>query len=1023
MGTRLNSFAEKQAEMAENLSFCKGVKLLYIKENVEKLLACIGKNGIFDEYTLHDIAHVDEMLRIVDWLIPEHTKKAMTVAEWLMLTLGIYFHDLGMVVTKQEYNNRNNSDFPKYKEDILKQLSRFEYTYANDHFLYQEFVRENHAKRICAWIEGKNSVELGDAKDVFEEIQKILFHLDKLFKRDLALICESHHMDDIDDFTKYRTRSVYGSDNNEKVNLSYIAIILRVADLLHITRDRTPSISMRMFNVSNPISILEWEKQQAVRAIAPKQPRDDDGNIDDSLMKDTIEVTAYFDGSDTAEAYFGLSAYLKYVQSELIRCNGIVAKAKKTEGTADYDFPWQKVDESQITADGFETKKLQFILDHENILQLLVGHTLYNDSSVVVRELAQNAIDAVRLQKEYDKKVSHSHGISGRITIVWDSKDRALSFTDNGTGMTISDIENYLLKVGASKYQDSEIKKQFPDFSSISHFGIGILTCFMVADSIDITTSSPDQAQATIVNLRNVNGNYLVRKVDKHDLAPAIQSHGTTVTLHVRNDVDMSTLANDLQKWIVLPEVPIFLQEDDQDEVRIGYDSLSDILKEFLAKRGIEVDGVNHIIRETTNGNVTVAFVTHYLNYLSDWELVAPPRQSIEFDVELDVELDSDKDLLPIGTCIEGIRVEFSTPGYKEPHLLAIANIKGSKYKTNVARSAIELDGNQEFLVDIYSGYRQYLQDQMGLLRKGNYSDSWVLSECNYLMRPLLHDSHIRADILVRILADLECLIVESEGKRQCMSAEQVRNLNEVNLFDCGMLNAVEWLFKEIRSKASLENVLDVVCEEGNFLRGAKNILCNYNQGNILHQYALQDKSVSYIKVDRTHRRIQLTYSNVSAIWKKYDRTYDRSYVPGHNILFNRNNCIFVPVGEFNIEGLDNEIGVQVNNNIYLKSDTEICQYIIRTLEKLVAHKHAKVLTDLFISYVSHPGILNTSYQQDALPAIAKHLVDDDEYFWEIVDRTEFSNIVLAKTHLLYSVNNWSRSEDDLDPISLPSIY
>lgn len=994
MGTCLKSTAEKQAEKAEELQFCKGVKLLYIKENVEKLLACIGKNGIFDEYTLHDISHVDEMLKIVDWLIPEHTKKAMTAAEWLMLTLGIYFHDLGMVVTKKEYNDRNNSLFSKYKEEILKQFNRNEREHADDRFLYQEFVRENHAKRICAWIEGKNRTELGNAKDVFDEIQNMLVHLDALFKQDLALICESHHLDDIDDFSKYRTESFYSSDSNAKVNLSYIAIILRIADLLHITRDRTPSISMRMFNVSNPVSILEWKKQQAVRAIVPKKSRNKDGHIDDSLEKDTIEVTAYFNGPDTAEAYFGLSAYLKYVQSELIRCNGIAEKAKKAEGTTNYDFPWQGIDESQIIANGFETKKLQFVLDQENILQLLVGHTLYNDSSVVVRELAQNAIDAVRLQKEYERKLLHNDGFPGKISIVWNSRERTLSFTDNGMGMTISDIENYLLKVGASKYQDSDIKKQFPDFSAISHFGIGILTCFMVADSIDITTSSPDQDQATIVNLRNVNGNYLVRKVDKHSLASTIQNHGTTVMLQVRSDVDMSTLADDLRKWIVLPEVPVFLREDDQEEIRIGYDSLSDVLKEYLASNGVKVDQINYDIYETTNGNVTMAFAIRYQNYFRDWELMDIPGKFSERA--------SGENLLPIGTCIEGIRVEFSTPGYRESHLLAIANVKGSKYKTNVARSAIELEGNQEFLADIYSGYRQYLHKQISLLRNRNYSDSWALSEGSYLMRCLLNDTRrnilpIDMDILTRNLATLDCLIIENEGKRQCVSAEQVRSFDEVNLFDCAMLRAVELLLKEIRSSASLESVLNVVCEEGNFLHDAKNILCNYDQGSKLHQYALRDKTVSSIKVDRKHRRIQLTYSNHVDMWRKYDSTIVSS------------ESIFVPSGEFNVEGIDNEVGVKVGNHIYLKSGTEICQYIIRTLETLTAHRQAKTLTNLFIAYVANSISPRDYYLQEVVGPRIKNEVNRNEYFWEVVDRRDFSDIVLAKTYSLYSTDNWTR--------------
>lgn len=1010
MKTSLKSSAEKRAEQAENLSFCKGVKLLYIKENVEKLLACIGRNGIFDSYTLHDISHVDEMLKIVDWLIPDRTKSAMTAAEWLMLTLGIYFHDLGMVVTKQEYEDRGKSDFPQYKEEVLKRLGRLEYTHADDRFLYQEFVREKHAKRIRFWIEQNSSSELGDAKEAYGEIQEMLSHLDKLFKRDLGLIYESHHLDDIDDFTKYRTDAHYGTDKDEKVNLDYIAVILRIADLLHITRDRTPPISMRMFNVSNPVSILEWKKQQAVRAIVPKKPRNADGNIDGSLEEDTIEVTAYFDGSDKAEAYFGLSAYLKYVQSELIRCNGITAKAKKTEATTDYDFPWQKIDESQITANGFETKKLQFVLDQENILQMLVGHTLYNDSSVVVRELAQNAIDAVRLQKEYDKKAPSKGKTPGRVSIKWDSDLRTLSFTDNGTGMTISDIENYLLKVGASKYQDSEIKKEFPDFSSISHFGIGILTCFMVADSIDVTTSSPNQEQATIVNLRNLNGNYLVRKVSKSGLIPAIRDHGTTVTLHLRNDVDMSNLAYDLRKWIVVPEVPVYLQEDDQEEIRIGYDSLADILKEFLAHMGIEADGVNYTIYQAASGNVTTAFAVRYSNYLCDWELISTPRRYLEQD--------SKEELLPIGTCIEGVRVEFTTPGYKQSHLLAIANIKGSKYKTNVARSAIELEGNREFLADIYSGYRQYLRDQIVCLRSSNYSDSWALSECSFLMSSLLNSGYDRiqpidGDVLVQNFANLDCLIIENQGQRQCASAEYVSRLDEINLFDCAMLNAIEWLFREIRSSASLESILNVVCKEGNFLGDAKNILCNYAPENRLHQYALKDKEVSYIKVDRNHRRIQLTYSRHINRWNKYERTY--AHLQRHVQVGNYNKCLFIPIGSFSIEGLDNEIGVQVMNNIYLKSDAELCQYIIKTLEKISVHKQAEILTELFIDCVSHPSILSTAYSEDAQVSLIKNMIGDSESLWTVVDREEFSNIVLAKTHLLYSINNWSRPAKEFD--------
>lgn len=68
------TYAEKQAEKAESLSFCSGIKLLHIRNCVEKMLEQIGKDDIFREYTVHNIRHVDAMLEITEWLIPDASK-------------------------------------------------------------------------------------------------------------------------------------------------------------------------------------------------------------------------------------------------------------------------------------------------------------------------------------------------------------------------------------------------------------------------------------------------------------------------------------------------------------------------------------------------------------------------------------------------------------------------------------------------------------------------------------------------------------------------------------------------------------------------------------------------------------------------------------------------------------------------------------------------------------------------------------------------------------------------------------
>ena len=98
-----------------------------------------------------------------------------------------------------------------------------------------------------------------------------------------------------------------------------------------------------------------------------------------------------------------------------------------------------------------------------------------------------------------------------------------------------------------------------------------------------------------------------------------IKKHGTMIKLFVRNDTDMSTLEDDLRKWIVLPEVPVFMTINEENETRIGYDSIKEALISYLNDTGRNVDGQKYDVYEETQGNVTVAYAVRHLRYLSDW--------------------------------------------------------------------------------------------------------------------------------------------------------------------------------------------------------------------------------------------------------------------------------------------------------------------------------------------------------------------------------------------------------------------
>ena len=92
----------------------------------------------------------------------------MSPTDWLLIVLSIYFHDLGMLVTKKEFEMRGQSRFAEYCENVLfsgdngkdyraKVQERFPEQDKADRFLYQEFVRNKHAERIRAWIDEKFS--------------------------------------------------------------------------------------------------------------------------------------------------------------------------------------------------------------------------------------------------------------------------------------------------------------------------------------------------------------------------------------------------------------------------------------------------------------------------------------------------------------------------------------------------------------------------------------------------------------------------------------------------------------------------------------------------------------------------------------------------------------------------------------------------------------------------------------------------------------------------------------------------
>ena len=65
--------AERRADEARKLANFKHLALPGVRSKVAEILNLIGREGIFSTYTVHDITHIDAMLKMLDWLVPEPT--------------------------------------------------------------------------------------------------------------------------------------------------------------------------------------------------------------------------------------------------------------------------------------------------------------------------------------------------------------------------------------------------------------------------------------------------------------------------------------------------------------------------------------------------------------------------------------------------------------------------------------------------------------------------------------------------------------------------------------------------------------------------------------------------------------------------------------------------------------------------------------------------------------------------------------------------------------------------------------
>ena len=194
-----------------------------------------------------------------------------------------------------------------------------------------------------------------------------------------------------------------------------------------------------------------------------------------------------------------------------------------------------------------------------------MGEHLYTDKTSPIREILQNSLDACRYRKSLQKLYGYVETEPEIIINKIDGESSILEIDDNGIGMNLEIIQNYLMRIGSSFYQsdkfnlqNDEFKELNVDFSPVSLFGIGILSSFIIADKIIIETSmfNTKQEDPLEVKIDDKHGYYFVTKGSR-------TKFGTKIKLFLKDNI-IVTLPDHINNHIRHFPIPIKIFSDNK---------------------------------------------------------------------------------------------------------------------------------------------------------------------------------------------------------------------------------------------------------------------------------------------------------------------------------------------------------------------------------------------------------------------------------------------------------------------------
>jgi len=517
---------------------------------IQAILAVGGTSPT--DFTLHDAGHAFRVAQRMAEIIPPETLTELSPFEVAFLLLAAYLHDIGMTPEQRKVNLHYQfvmtglpaeltepeiTEFQRWLDDdqdgltppiCTGQPSSDDLCKANR--LVAHYCRHRHNDWSAEWIRTHMPKTPEDACSPLGTFCDWL--------EDLIRLCRSHHFDKPELEREAFDPRLVGQPG-QVLHLRYLACVLRVADVLEFDPERTPRVILFHRDIAAG-SLIFWHKDREI-SLRFEKPR--------------FVLAAR---PANARLYRAVDEMLDEIDNELTLCRSLADEShfETCPGlTLPLPHKWQLPSavhrDVKPQPDTFVYINSAFRPNTEKILQMFSGIELYGDYRAAVRELIQNAFDAVREQVAYQRlrRSQPSDAVLGlvlgkqhRVELRLEQRSDGLWLvcSDSGVGMNRHIIQDYLLVSGQARRHDvAELERrcQRAGFSAgrTGQFGIGVLSYFMIADRLRVRTRRSlepldDDGAGWIFETEGI-GSWGELRPDK-SIEP-----GTRIELHLKREV------------------------------------------------------------------------------------------------------------------------------------------------------------------------------------------------------------------------------------------------------------------------------------------------------------------------------------------------------------------------------------------------------------------------------------------------------------------------------------------------------